>query len=46
MSESGGWARHEHRWEVEYLPDPMSGGAVIHSGALVCATCYAEVEDK
>ena len=27
---------HAHEWEVEYLPDPMSGGGVVRSGDLRC----------
>jgi hypothetical protein len=29
--------KHEHEWEVEYLPDPMSAGGVITSGDLFCS---------
>lgn len=28
---------HVHEWEVEYLPDPMSGGSVVRSGDLSCS---------
>lgn len=27
---------HEHDWQVEYLPDPASAGAVVRSGDLFC----------
>lgn len=36
---------HEHEWEVEYLPDPMSGGGVVRSGDLFCR-CGATTGDN
>lgn len=35
----------DHEWEVEYLPDPMSAGSVVRSGALRCPKCFASLED-
>lgn len=35
----------EHRWEVEYVPDPMSFGAVVRSGDLRCADCGLTIRD-
>lgn len=32
----GSLSAHEHEWEVEYLPDPMSAGSVVRSGELRC----------
>jgi hypothetical protein len=37
---------HTHEWEVEYLPDPMSAGSVVPSGALVCTVCFDTKEDE
>lgn len=34
-----------HDWEVEYLPDPTSGGGVVRSGMLVCRKCGSEKPD-
>lgn len=49
--EAGPWPKPKpkpkvHDWEVEYLPDPMSAGGVVRSGALVCSVCGAEKEDR
>lgn len=30
----------------EYLPDPMSFGAVVRSGDLICRICFATKEDR
>lgn len=36
----------DHDWEVEYLPDPHSGGGVVRSGDLRCPRCFATKEDR
>jgi len=36
---------HECEWEIEYLPDPMSTGAVVRTGDLVCGSCFATTRD-
>lgn len=37
---------HQHQWEVEYLPDPMSAGAVTRTGDLVCTVCLESMPDR